>query len=78
LLGVVARDARLALRALRDWTGALGLPYAAPECRIAGVAGLAAVEGGVYIKYNAQGPVRCNAVCRRGCKGHRGLVLLND
>lgn len=34
LIGVVAGDARLAVRALRDWCGALGLPYIQPESKV--------------------------------------------
>lgn len=36
LLGVVAGDARTALRALRDWCGALELPFAQPDCKVGG------------------------------------------
>jgi hypothetical protein len=39
LLGVVAGDARLAVRALRDWCGALELPFVTPECKVREVAG---------------------------------------
>ena len=34
LLGVVSSDARLAVRALRDWTAELGLPFVVPESRV--------------------------------------------
>jgi hypothetical protein len=34
LLGVLSSDARVAVRALRDWCQALGLPYAVPECKV--------------------------------------------
>ncbi|KAF8070989.1 hypothetical protein HT031_001070 [Scenedesmus sp. PABB004] len=53
LLGVVASEARLAVRALRDWCGALGLEFVQPECKVEGAAGLAAVRGAVYVKYNS-------------------------
>ena len=57
LLGVVAGDARTGVRALRDWCGALGVPYAQPECRVQGATGgLATVRGAVYIKYSSRGP----------------------
>jgi hypothetical protein len=57
LVGLVAGDARTALRALRDWCGALELAYVQPECKVPDAAGLAAVQGSVYIKYNSRGPV---------------------
>jgi hypothetical protein len=57
LLGVVASDARLAARALRDWCGALGLEYAPPQSRVEGVESAADVAGSVYVKYNSKGPV---------------------
>lgn len=34
LLGVVASEARLAVRALRDWCQALGLQYVQPDCKV--------------------------------------------
>lgn len=34
LLGVLANDVRLAVRALRDWTQALGVPMVPIECRV--------------------------------------------
>jgi hypothetical protein len=34
LMGVVASDSRLGMRALRDWCQALGLPYMQPENRV--------------------------------------------
>lgn len=34
LLGVLASDVRLAVRSLRDYCQALGLPFAAPESRV--------------------------------------------
>lgn len=34
LLGVLASDARVAVRALRDWCQALELPYMVPECQV--------------------------------------------
>jgi hypothetical protein len=54
LLGLLSSDVRLAVRALRDWTAGLGLPYVAPVSRIDGGGPLAAVRGGVYLKYNAR------------------------
>jgi hypothetical protein len=36
LLGVVASDNRLGLRALRDWCAALGLEYILPDSRVSG------------------------------------------
>lgn len=54
LLGLLSSDVRLAARALRDWTAGLGLPYVAPVSRIDGGGPLAAVRGGVYLKYNAR------------------------
>lgn len=53
LLGVVASDGRLALRALRDWCAALGLEFLQPDCRVAGAASVAGVAGPVYVKLNA-------------------------
>lgn len=34
LLGVVASDIRIAVRAYRDWVEALGLPYAQPTSMV--------------------------------------------
>jgi hypothetical protein len=34
LLGVLSSDARVAVRALRDWCQALGLPYVVPQCKV--------------------------------------------
>lgn len=34
LLGVVSSDVRLAMRAYRDWCGALNLEFVAPEIRV--------------------------------------------
>ncbi|GBF90143.1 hypothetical protein Rsub_03276 [Raphidocelis subcapitata] len=56
LLGIVASDARLAARALRDWTGALGLAFAPPRARVEGGEAAAAAAGGVYLKYDSKGP----------------------
>jgi hypothetical protein len=55
LLGVLASDVRLALRALRDYTSTLGLEFVVPTPRgvDAGVA-LPAMRGPVYIKYNSR------------------------
>ncbi|KAL4444597.1 hypothetical protein ABPG77_002414 [Micractinium sp. CCAP 211/92] len=53
LLGVVASDVRLAVRSLRDYCQALGLPFQMPESRVPGVAAAPALVGPVYIKYNA-------------------------
>eukprot|EP00887_Chlorella_sp_A99_P003136 scaffold9.g3136.t1 len=53
LLGVLASDVRLAARALRDYTTALGLPFVPPESRVPGVAAAAGIVGPVYIKYNS-------------------------
>lgn len=36
IVGVTASDARVAVRALRDWCAALGLPYVQPEVRLGG------------------------------------------
>lgn len=58
LLGVTASDSRLAVRALRDWCSALGLTYVPPTCKVPGVAGIGAVQGAVYIKYNSRSGVR--------------------
>ncbi|WIA31812.1 hypothetical protein OEZ86_002679 [Tetradesmus obliquus] len=54
LMGVVASDSRLGVRALRDWCEALGLPYLQPENRVQGAASIAAVQGAVYLKYNSR------------------------
>jgi hypothetical protein len=53
LLGFIASEPRLAIRALRDWCQALGLPYVLPDCRVAGASSVADVQGNAYIKYNA-------------------------
>jgi hypothetical protein len=37
LLGVVASEGRLAVRALRDWCLALGLQYVTPDCKASAV-----------------------------------------
>lgn len=34
LLGVVASEGRLAVRALRDWCQALGVEYVQPDCKV--------------------------------------------
>jgi len=36
IVGIVASDARMAVRALRDWCAALGLPYVPPDVRLGG------------------------------------------
>ncbi|KAK9813162.1 hypothetical protein WJX72_010000 [[Myrmecia] bisecta] len=53
LLGVLASDVRLAMRALRDYTQALSTPWMLPECKVSGAASIAAIPGSVYIKYNS-------------------------
>lgn len=53
LLGVVASDVRLALRALRDYSAALGLPAATPESRVPGHPALPSIAGPVFVKYNS-------------------------
>lgn len=35
LLGIVASELRLAVRALRDWCAALELNYVQPDCKVA-------------------------------------------
>ncbi|KAI8463525.1 MAG: hypothetical protein J3K34DRAFT_143479 [Monoraphidium minutum] len=57
LLGLVAGDARAAVRALRDWCGALGLDYKLPESKVPGAESLGAVQGSVYVKYNSRSQV---------------------
>jgi hypothetical protein len=57
LLGVIASDVRLAVRSLRDYCEALGVPFVAPESRIANVTALPQVTGPVYIKYNSKSGV---------------------
>eukprot|EP00775_Hariotina_reticulata_P009676 gene9676-9834_t len=57
LLGVLASESRLAVRALRDWCQALGLHFVAPDCKVAGADSLAAVQGAVYVKYNSSSKV---------------------
>lgn len=37
MLGVLASDVRIAVRAYRDWCTELGVPYLAPESRVTGV-----------------------------------------
>ena len=37
MLGILASDVRLGMRALRDWTQAFGLPMLTPEIRVRGV-----------------------------------------
>jgi len=54
LIGVVAGDAKLGVRALRDWCWALGLPYVKPVSRVDGAAMLAGIRGPVYVKYNSK------------------------
>lgn len=51
LLGIVASDSRLAVRALRDWCEALGLEYTKPTSRAESIASL---RGPVYVKYNSR------------------------
>lgn len=57
LLGIVASESRLAIRALRDWCQALELEYVQPDCKVMGVSSIAGVRGAVYIKYNSQSKV---------------------
>jgi hypothetical protein len=54
LIGVVASDVRLAVRALRDYCAALGLDFVTPESRVPGAASLPAVAGPVYVKLNSR------------------------
>lgn len=54
LLGLMASDVRLAVRALRDWCAALGLPLVAPVSRVPGVDAVPSITGAVYIKYNSR------------------------
>jgi hypothetical protein len=72
LLGLLASDARLAARALRDWTEALGLPPATPESRVPGCPSLPSISGPVYIKYNSGGGL-CYATRYDG--RDRGVLL---
>jgi hypothetical protein len=58
LLGVVAPDVRVGVRALRDWCQALGLPYRLPTSRVDGITSIAAIPGSVYIKYMSISQVR--------------------
>lgn len=44
LLGILSGDVRLAVRALRDYTDALGLPFYMPEPRVPGQTSLAAIQ----------------------------------
>lgn len=37
LLGILSSDIRLAVRALRDWTSALHVPFVVPESRVMSV-----------------------------------------
>jgi hypothetical protein len=46
IVGVTASDARVAVRALRDWCAALDLPYVQPEVRLGGRPAAAAAGGG--------------------------------
>lgn len=38
LLGILSSDIRLAVRALRDWTNALSVPFVTPKSRVRGFA----------------------------------------
>ncbi|KAL3153089.1 hypothetical protein ABBQ38_012107 [Trebouxia sp. C0009 RCD-2024] len=53
LLGILSSDIRLAVRALRDWTSALHLPFVIPKSRVEGISLITSLSGSVYIKYNA-------------------------
>eukprot|EP00879_Flechtneria_rotunda_P008589 GHRR01009000.1.p1 GENE.GHRR01009000.1~~GHRR01009000.1.p1 ORF type:complete len:219 (+),score=48.57 GHRR01009000.1:378-1034(+) len=57
LLGIVASEARLAVRGLRDWCQAFNLPFVQPDCKVAGASSIARVKGAVYIKYNSKSKV---------------------
>ena len=87
IVGVTASDVRLALRALREWCEALGLPYVQPEVRLGPRGGgggdassssspppsLAALPPGpVYVKYAPGGGV-CYASPYTG--PDRGVLL---
>lgn len=54
LLGVLASDARLAVRALRDYCTALNVPFFVPESRVPNAPTLPAIQCPVYIKYNSR------------------------
>ena len=72
LLGVLSGDVRLAVRALRDWCAALGLPYTVPESRAAGAPNVAAIRGPAYIKFNSATRL-CYATAYNG--RDRGVLL---
>lgn len=56
MMGVCASNIRTAVRAYRDWCQALGVEFVMPVPRTdSGDTSLAAMQGGVYIKYNATG-----------------------
>lgn len=41
LIGILSSDIRLAVRALRDWTSALSVPFVLPKSRVTGPANAA-------------------------------------
>lgn len=53
LMGVLASDMRYAVRSLRDYCQALGVPFKMPDSRVPGVESAPAIKGPVYLKYNS-------------------------
>lgn len=52
LIGLMASDIKMGLRALRDYCEALEVEFMLPEVKVAGATSLAQVQGSIYIKHN--------------------------
>jgi Domain of unknown function (DUF1824) len=53
LLGILSSDIRLAVRSLRDYCLAFGVPFCPPESKVPGYS-LGLIPGGVFVKYNSR------------------------
>eukprot|EP00898_Chlorokybus_atmophyticus_P007675 jgi/Chlat1/7909/Chrsp68S07351 len=72
LLGICTSDARLAVKALRQYTAALNCLMVMPESRVSEAQSVAQVVGPVYVKYNAGSQV-CYASRYEGAS--KGVIL---
>ena len=52
LIGLMASDIKMGMRALRDYCEALDVEFLLPEIKVAGAASLSQIQGGIYIKHN--------------------------
>jgi hypothetical protein len=52
LIGLMASDVKMGMRALRDYCEALDVEFILPEVKVAGASSLSQVQGSIYIKHN--------------------------